>query len=224
MNNTLPIPPPAPLIKPPPSRARLTWAALVIGVLALIGVTLQGFALQKTADTAKGAATASQNQAQSLSQQVTDACAKGGTAAAELGPACANAAGIKATPQPAPVNGAIGPQGLPGPQGVKGDPGIQGLPGLVGAHGDPGPVGPPGATGATGPKGDTGATGKAGTDGSQGPQGTPGAAGPPGATGSTGSTGPQGPPPASWMWTDTLGTHTCTRSNTDDSAPTYDCT
>lgn len=46
-----------------------------------------------------------------------------------------------------------------------------------------------------------------------------------GADGANGAAGENGKPPASWSWTGSSGTrHVCTRSNDDDSSPTYTCT
>lgn len=60
--------------------------------------------------------------------------------------------------------------------------------------------------------------------GPAGPAGPSGADGPSGPPGPTGPSGAPGKPPAGWTYTDRLGLqHTCTRSNTDDSAPTYNC-
>lgn len=60
--------------------------------------------------------------------------------------------------------------------------------------------------------------------GPAGPSGPAGADGPSGPPGPTGPSGAPGQPPAGWTYTDRLGLqHTCTRDNTDDSAPTYNC-
>ena len=57
-----------------------------------------------------------------------------------------------------------------------------------------------------------------------GPPGPSGAVGPQGPTGAAGESGAPGAPPAGWTYRDALGLqHTCTRSNTDNSAPTYSC-
>jgi hypothetical protein len=58
----------------------------------------------------------------------------------------------------------------------------------------------------------------------QGPAGADGPSGPPGPSGDQGAAGPPGSPPAGWTYTDALGLqHTCTRDNSDDSSPTYNC-
>lgn len=94
---------------------------------------------------------------------------------------------------PQVVTGPPGPQGPPGPRGTPGAPGV-GHPGQPGAAGKDGSPGPPGPAGADG---------KDGTDGKD---------------------GADGKPPQSWTWTDTLGvTHTCTRKDGTDDAPTYSC-
>ena len=108
-----------------------------------------------------------------------------------------------------------------------------------------------GSTGSTGPSGSSGAVGDTGVQGASGPAGADGAnatdaqvesavdaycsahadcVGPAGPAGAQGAQGPAGPagangqPPSSWTYHDALGVeHTCTRSNTDDSAPTYAC-
>jgi len=102
------VPPPAPLVNPPPSRARLTWTAIAIGIVAVVISGYQLVSSHNTAENAKGSATASSNQAQSLAQQVAAACAQGGPVAAQLGAACENAADIKSTPAPPPADGAKG--------------------------------------------------------------------------------------------------------------------
>lgn len=112
---------------------------------------------------------------------------------------------------------------------VKGPPGEQGAPGRSGEPGpagSPGAPGKPGAPGTPGPTGPAGAAGVPGKDGAAGEDGAPGPAGSPGATGPAGADGKDGEPPASWTWTDHLGTkRTCTRdSGSLDSAPTYTCT
>lgn len=86
--------------------------------------------------------------------------------------------------------------------------------------------------GPQGSPGDTGPTGAAGP----GPSAqqiadavnsycNPGAGAVSPCEGPPGQTGPVGPPVASWTYTDALGVeHTCSRVNTDDTAPTYACT
>lgn len=106
-----------------------------------------------------------------------------------------------------------------------------------------GSTGESGSTGASGADGAAGVPGSPGADATDaqvtdavaaycdahsdcaGPAGATGAQGATGDTGATGATGPAGSPPQSWSWHDELGVlHTCTRSNTDDTAPAYSCT
>lgn len=154
-------------------------------------------------------------QGQDLAAQVAAACAKGGDVAKQLGVLCQRANDLKDTSVPPPI-GATGPPGLPG---IQGDPGPQGL------TGPSGPSGTPGQPGMVGPMGEPGTPGTPGTDGSQGPQGPKGDPGATGPQGEAGTPGSDGKPPASWVWTDPVTgfTYNCTRSNTDDSHPTYTC-
>lgn len=113
------------------------------------------------------------------------------------------------TPAAGPA-GAPGEQGIPGPRGERGQQGDQGPAGPTGPKGDPGGPGDPGAEGVSGTAGAAGPQGPAGEAGPAGPQGEPGA---------------DGQPPAGWTWTDRAGQQqSCTRDNTDDSAPHYTCT
>jgi hypothetical protein len=108
-----------------------------------------------------------------------------------------------------------------------------------GSTGATGATGVQGSTGSAGATGSTGASGADATDAQvlsavnaycsahnscSGPAGAPGATGAKGDTGATGADGTDGKPPAAWSWRDELGVmHTCTRSNSDDSAPAYSC-
>jgi collagen triple helix repeat protein len=124
-----------------------------------------------------------------LAGAVLQACASGGSAAAELERTGACHRAEDAPPSPGPPGatgtpggqGVTGPPGPVGPPGSPGDPGAAGAPGLVG---DTGPAGPQGLSGASGPAGDPGGPG---------PQGDPGETGPAGPQGPAGETGPQGP-------------------------------
>ena len=111
-----------------------------------------------------------------------------------------------------------GPRGEPGERGWPGPPGPTGPPGLTGR---PGPTGPPGPEGEDGASnvGPSGPPGPAGADGQDGTDGAPGPAGPPGPA------GVDGEPPASWTWSDLVGTtYTCRRvPDSPDTAPTYTC-
>lgn len=213
--NEFPIPPEPVTAK---SRKLTTWLALLAGVLALLWAGYLQVQTHKTATDAQGSAVTSDNQAKDLASQVQAACAKGGAQAASLGRACQTAGEIQAAPPPGPegATGPIGPVGPQGPEGVQGDTGPVGLSGVPGA---------PGTPGSDGKAGDRGLDGH---DGAQGPQGEPGPSGPqgePGASGAPGTDGTDGAPPAGWTWTDPLtGTvYDCTRNNTNDRAPTYQC-
>jgi len=212
----LPIIPPEPEAAKPKRKA--TWFALLLGILALLWAGYLQIQTHKTATDAQGSAASSDNQAKDLASLVQAACAKGGEQAASLGRACPAANEIQSAPPPGPegATGPIGPPGPPGPEGPKGDTGP------VGLSGTPGPPGTPGSDGKAGDRG------LDGHDGTQGPQGDPGPQGPrgdQGEPGASGAPGTDGAPPASWTWTDPLtGTvYTCTRSNTNDRAPTYSC-
>lgn len=195
-------------------RSFISWAALALGVLALLWAGYLQLQTRDRADTAQSSAVSSDNQAKDLAAQVQVACAQGGSTAVQLGAACQKAGEIRDQPPP-PVPGAQGPIGPPGAQGERGASGPvgeRGEKGDVGEQGAQGQQGPSGEAGTAGPKGDTGPAGPAGKDGAQG---APGPSGVPGA---------DGQPPTSWTWTDVLGVrHDCTRSNTNDRAPTYAC-
>lgn len=124
---------------------------------------------------------------------------------------------------PETVRGEQGPAGEPGARGPEGP---RGPAGQDGQDGKPGPRGPEGPIGPEGPEGDPGTNGAA----VQGPKGDPGETGPAGPQGPAGEPGTDGEPPSSWTWTDPgTGlpgdevTYICTRTNEDDSAPTYSC-
>lgn len=211
MSEYLPDPPENPDL---PAKKTMTWVALVLGVLALVWAGYLQVQNHKKAETATQSATAGQD----LATQVQAACAQGGDVARKLGPICQKAADVKANPAP-------GPTGDVGPQGPQGDQGPPGVPGVQGPKGDTGVSGAAGETGVSGPGGDTGATGPTGDTGSQGPKGDTGAQGDQGDQGPAGTRGSDGAPPAGWTWTDPVTgiTYSCTRSNTDDAAPTYNC-
>lgn len=73
---------------------RVNWLAVAISVMALIAA---GWAIYEPYTVRQDAA-AVQSQAKSLADQVAEACAKGGPAAAQLGAACAKAAEVKDQP------------------------------------------------------------------------------------------------------------------------------
>lgn len=180
---------------------RTVWAALLIAVLALAA---SGYLVVAQLSTADRATVAEQKaeKAQSLADQVAEACAKGGPAAVELGDACRQAHDV---------------QQLPGPPGERGSPGP---PGPRGDQGPPGPLGEPGESGQAGA---IGMDGQPGAPGPAGPQGEPG---PPGPQGEPGQVGVDGQPPAKWVWVDDAGRQqSCVRDEgSPDSAPTYTCT
>lgn len=152
-----------------------SWALMAVLVAAVAWLVLQQIGTQLHAND-------SAQQATSLAQQVAQACARGGDVAAQLGPACQQAAQVQsAIPGP---QGLSGPPGPPGPKGDKGDPGAS-------VTGPPGPPGPAGSA-VTGP---AGADGKPGTDGQDGKDGPPGPAvtGPQGPQGERGEPGPACP-------------------------------
>lgn len=191
---------------------RLTWVAIGLLVVATTWLTYsQVLANIRTAQ---------------LAEKVGQVCAQDSDAAVVLADsgACEQAQEVKAAPGPQGVPGAAGPPGPPGPQGPPGEPGTDGRDGATGA---PGPAGVPGMLGPAGPAGEPGANGVQGSPGPPGEQGPPGPAGPagePGADGVDGADGEDGRPPVSWTYVDTLGVErTCTRSNEDDTAPTYSC-
>lgn len=215
--------------------------AAVLAVVIAYGATVTG----NSKDDAEAQRDSATQQVVSLADQIQAECAVGRLA----GPICSNAARAKVDPTPGPRGpagdiGASGPAGMPGEPGRGGGPGLTGPPGPEGDDGTPGSSGAPGSDGAagsdgppgaagndgdtiTGPQGPTGPAGPAGPQGPAGPAGPVGPAGPAGPAGSggpDGGTGTPGSPPAAWTFTDTTGTtYTCTRSNTDDTAPTYSC-
>ncbi len=141
-------------------RGRTGLIALVLVLVALAGVgwlvygQVDARDAATTATTERDQATDERDQAagaaKSLADQVTEACAKGGPAAAELGSACAQAARVQATPVPAA--GRDGDPGRPGRDGVNGstpacyaEPNqCRGADGKNGVDGAPGPACPPG--------------------------------------------------------------------------------
>lgn len=168
-------------------------------------------------------ADSAKQQTVSLAIQIERECEAGRL----TGVICSNAARAKADPIPGP-RGPEGPIGPAGADGV-GIPGPPGAPGADGRDGQTGLTGPPGPEGDPGVDGSDGAPGSDGDSitGPTGPPGPAGPAGPPGAAGTDGNPGPAGAPgepPAAWTFTNPDGVaYTCTRSNTDDTAPTYTC-
>lgn len=192
--------------------ARVTFAIMLL-VIAYIGYS--AYVSHRAQQNAQSLA----NQGQDLASQVQAECAKGGDVARKLGPLCQQAANLDNKAPAVGPAGERGPQGPPGPEGAPGTPGVPGPVGPTGATGPGGPVGDTGQPGSVGPEGAQGPKGDRGDPGPPGPQGPEGPAGPPGETGSTGA------PPAGWTWTDPVTgiSHSCVRSNTDNSAPTYNC-
>lgn len=165
-------------------RGRTGLVALVLALVALGGVGWLVYG-QVDARDAASAATTERDQAagtaRSLADQVADACAKGGQAAAELGRACEQAAKVQATPAPA-----VGRDGRDGRNGTDGKtpPCYFEASQCHGADGQ---------NGADGTKGQDGKTGTDGTDGKDGQ--TPACmAEPDQCRGATGPGGPAGPP------------------------------
>lgn len=128
-----------------------------------------------------------------------------------------------------PVPGVQGDQGLPGQRGITGLPGIRGPEGEEGPPGPLGPLGPvgtPGEAGAPGPSGEPGEAGPAGAAGKTGAEGPRGPAGEAGPAGDPGPAGPQGPPgetgPAIATFTFTFSDVTYTCSDPDGDLA-YEC-
>lgn len=185
--------------EPPSKRKRLlkkflpvlVGVSLVVAALTLVFGVLQ-FRGEKEVATAQRDATA--DQAITLAEQVSQACASPQTAATLPPGTCSQAQQVKTDPVPA-VDGAPGAPGSEGPQGVAGDPGSPGFPGVAGSPGDPGAPGSPGAVGGLGPSGAPGSPGGSGPQGALGPQGAQGvqgASGAPGDAGAAGAAGAQG--------------------------------
>lgn len=197
---------------------RRNIAAGTIAALLVIAVAWGAVAAGSGKEDAEAQRDSAVGQVVSLADQIQDECAAGRLA----GPICSDAARAKADPVPGPRGpagdeGPAGPPGPPGPRGSDGDPGPPGLTGPPGPQGDPGEAGTDGAPGADGSPGDS-------ITGPTGPAGPPGPVGPPGPAGPSGPAGGNGSPPAAWTFTDADGvTYTCTRSNSDDTAPTYSC-
>lgn len=149
--------------------AWLPWVVAVLAVVLAVGGLILGRGQADTA-TQNAALTgdntlleqqrnATADQATTLADQVTAACAAGGETADRLRQvgACQQAAQVQASP----IVGPMGPPGPPGesvvgprgPQGLPGEPGAVGIPGVAGPAGDPGPTGPTGPPGPAGPRG-----------------------------------------------------------------------
>lgn len=180
----------------------------VLVVAIVVYLAFEQITSQFEANQATEEKVAVQQQAKSLAEQVAEACAKGGQAAAELGAACQQAAEVQQAAAAAPgPPGELGPRG---PKGDKGDPGADG-------QSPPCLADPPHCQGADG---QDGVPGSAGVPGPAGPQGEPGPAG------VDGQDGAPGHPPAGWTWVDGDGRQqSCTRDpGSPGSAPTYTCT
>lgn len=165
-------------------RGRTGIVALVLALVALGGVAWLVYGqvdARDEANTATSERDRAAGAAKSLADQVADACAKGGPAAAELGRACEQAAQVQATPAPAaPRDGRDGRNGTDGKtppcyfeagqcRGIDGPNGSDGTNGTNGRDGADGQDGRPpacqsepdqcrGAAGATGPAGPPGPT------------------------------------------------------------------
>ncbi|GAA1970153.1 hypothetical protein GCM10009754_49890 [Amycolatopsis minnesotensis] len=220
--------------------AVLALAVALAGVGFLVISQLTATTDKETADRRADTAT---GQARSLAAQVTDACARGGPAAAELGAACQQAAevdrsGTPPAPPPAAVRTAVFDycathDGCRGPSGAAPDvdaivntvvahiptprPGQDGRDGTDGHDGTPAPAITPDqiAAAVTAYCGDPAAPCR-GTTGPSGPPGIPGAPGVPGRDAA---------PAARTTETYTDGSiRTCLRDDgSPDTAPTYTC-
>lgn len=192
----------------------LTWVAITVLVLA-IGYLTYAQVRANIATTR-------------LANQVNQVCEQDNDAAVQLADAgaCSQAQQVQGTPGPQGLPGAVGPAGPPGPPGEPGEDGRDGIDGQDGADGAPGLLGPAGPVGEPGATGQAGQTPPCMSEPTQcrGTDGADGAPGPEGPAGADGQDGADGRPPVSWTYTDALGLeHTCTRSNEDDTAPTYAC-
>lgn len=155
---------------------------------------------------------ASDNNASQLADQVNKACTDNKILAERQGLNCIQAREVQNS-GPAIIKGDKGDQGE---RGYTGDTGPQGFEGVQGQRGNPGPDGAEGDVGPKGDQGDKGEPGNVGPKGDTGPEGQKGA---------DGKDGVDGKPPASYTVREPLsGTIlTCTRNNTNDNAPTYEC-
>lgn len=146
---------------------------------------------------------ATAGQAKTLASQISEACADSDAKSSLPSGLCSQAERVKIAPIPG-IPGATGPQGVPGEPGIAGTPGE---PGTAGTPGEPGTAGAQGIQGVQGPQGVQGAQGDTGPPGAQGPAGAP------------------GQPPAEFIFPSSspLENIRCTRSNADDSFPTYTC-
>jgi hypothetical protein len=160
---------------------------LLMGMAALLMVTLgMGWTLYMQV-TANSERNTSQANTQTLAQDILQVCKSQGKLMVDDRDLCAKA--VKAQEQPT--------EALPGPKGDKGNPGDPGKPGKDSTV--PGPMGPPGADSKVpGPVGPAGRPGLDGDDGLagltvQGPPGndstTPGPPGPQGVPGEPGKDG-----------------------------------
>jgi hypothetical protein len=166
-----------------PRRSRwATWGLIAALAAAVVWLAWDRVSTRVDANTAA-------QEASSLAQQVTDACARGGPIAAQLGHVCEQANRVQQTvPGPQGIQGErgeAGPTGPPGPAGPTGPPGPAGATGPSGppgaaVTGPPGPTGPGGPAGPAGPAGQDGQDGKDGADGAKGDPGPPGPACPDG--------------------------------------------
>lgn len=214
-----------------PERKIPGWTWVVLAVAALFAVALL---LIYNASGDRNAAQASKDEAVSLADTISAACAAG-SIPQEYVVACEKAgqtrdtveriAGERGAQGLAGVDGVNGVDGAPGPEGPQGPQGVAGATGAKGDTGSVGLTGPPGPEGGTGPQGPTGpagATGLTGPPGPQGAQGSTGAQGPPGAQGEPGPQGAPGSLPDNYTVQAPDGTlYTCSRNV--NAPPDYIC-
>jgi hypothetical protein len=207
------------------------WAIAMVSLLAS-GWVVYGQV------TSVGTARAAQEQAKTLAEQVNEACAKGGPAAAELGQACRKAAEVAVPVEPVGIASvehaecALTVRLTDGRQTTADN--------ICGRNGDDGrsitSASPSGCdvilswsdatTTRVGPLcGPAGPSGTPGADGQDGQDGAPGEPGPAGPQGPPGDAGTDGAPPRGWVTTRADGSEeTCTRdAGSPDDAPTYRC-
>lgn len=211
-----------------PERKIPGWTWIVVAVVALFAVA--GLLIYNASGD-RNAAQASKDEAVSLADTISAACAAG-SIPQEYVAACQKAgqtrdtveriAGERGAQGIAGVDGVNGVDGVPGPQGPQGATGATGAKGDAGSVGLTGPPGPEGGTGPQGPTGPAGATGLTGPPGPQGAQGSTGAQGPPGAQGEPGPQGAPGTLPDSYTVQAPDGTlYTCSRNV--NAPPDYIC-
>ncbi len=164
----------AELNRRPEPAYRWTWLFALISLTGALAV-LAGVAVTLAAGRTEDQRNAAVAQTLSLAEQVSRACAAGGSGAAELRQvgACRVAAQVQESPIPGQAAPA-GPRGASGEHGPTGPPGPPGPPGPAGQPGLPGLSGEPGSPGSSGDPGQPGRDGDAGPSGPPGPDCPPG--------------------------------------------------